>query len=395
MLSLLGVPLAFLAILLLVRKRVSYGISIFAGALIIGVFCRFTPRDFLTSGIETLRDPETLNLTAIIILIGILGYAFKETGHITITIEELRKLFGEKALLAALPAAFGMLPMPGGALMSAPVIEPEANRLGLSPEHKTYINIWFRHTLLLIFPLSSMIILSASLTGTTVYQVIGWLIPLFFLSVAVGYVTGLKSIKTTPHEGSGSFLRALYGLSPIIVVIVLNLFHVGFAIGLVVGILLLFVLRRVAPRQAVAMVVKGFSLQMAVAMVGIMFFRQVINTSPIVGEVMHLVEGSPVYLLMVGLPFLISVLTGLALLSAGVSFPLLIPLSPFPPSVLAAVLYTSSFTGYLASPLHLCLIVTKEYFKSSLFGAYKRFLPSVAVLFLYNICFTVVYLWLQ
>lgn len=360
-----------------------------------GMFCGFGVHEFLDSAVKTVTDEDTLNLTAIIILIGILGYAFKETGQIDITVEELRKIFGEKTVLAALPAAFGMLPIPGGALMSAPVIEPEADRLHLTPEHKTYLNIWFRHTLLVIFPLSTMIILPARLAGISVYYLAGMLFPFFLVAVLVGYVLGLNPIKSTQNqEGNGSVVRALYGLSPILLVIVLNIvFHIGFAVGLLLGVGLLFAENKVPIRKAGSMVKEGFSVHMGVAMVGIMFFRQVVNSSGIVTDLMGLLEGSPVILLMIGLPMAISVFMGLALLSIGVCFPLLLPLSPVSTPVFATVVYMSAFTGYLASPLHLCLILTKEYFNSSLIGVYKRFLPSVAVLVLYNVCFTLFFLY--
>ncbi len=385
--------MAFTVILFLVRRKISYGVAIFAGAVIIGLFCGFTVQNFFNIGVQTLTDKDTLNLTAIIILIGILGYSFKETGQINITIEELRNLSGERTVLAALPAAFGMLPIPGGALMSAPVIEPEANRLGLKPEHKTYINIWFRHTLLVVFPLSAMIILSASLAEISVYSMIARLSPLFLVSLATGYFLGLKPIKVTEHEASGSLIRALYGISPILLVIFLNIvFDIGFAFGLPLGILLLFLESKVSVREAAQMIKKGFSVQMAAAILGIMFFRQVINNSGVVTDIMELLGGSPIILLMIGLPMVISLFTGLALLSIGVTFPILLPLTPFSPPLFAAILYTSAFTGYLVSPLHLCLILTKEYFDCSLFGVYKRFLPSVGVLVVYNICVALLFL---
>jgi hypothetical protein len=390
MLTLLGIPIAFTVILLMVRKKVPYGLAIIAGAVIIGIFCGFNWSDFLTATYNTFNNWETINLTAIIVFIGILGYAFKETGQIDITITELRKIFGEKTLLAALPAAFGMLPIPGGALMSAPIIDPEAKKLGLSPGHKSYLNLWFRHTLLLVFPLSSMIIVPASLAGVSVYSLIIRLFPLFLISIIVGYFVGLRPIKSTssPQE-SGSLLRALYGLSPIILVIILNLVaHVEFSIGLIIGIALLFIETRTPLRKAGKILWKGFSPTMAVAMIGIMFFRQVLDGSTMATELMTLLEGSPLQLLMVGLPMVVSLFTGLAVLSIGTTFPLLLPLSPVSPAVFASILYVSAYTGYLASPLHLCLILTKEYFNCSLFDVYRRFLPSIGVLICYNILIT-------
>lgn len=394
MIAILGIPVAFATILLLVRKKVSYGVAIIVGSIIIGVFSGFSIREFADCAVETLRDEQTLTLTAVITLIGIMGYSLKQTGQIDRTIDELRKISGEKTILAAIPAAFGMMPIPGGALMSAPVIEPEADRLHLSPEHKTYLNLWFRHALLIIFPLSTTIILPASLAGISVFSMIGLLIPLFVVAVVTGYVMGLRSIKKCEGQhGQGSFLRVLYGLSPILLVIALNAAGVPLVVGLILGLILLLYEGNLSVKESLRTVVRGISVTMALSMVGLMFFRQVVNTSPVVIQVMDLLEGSPAALLIVGLPIVVSLFMGLALLSIGVCFPLLEPLSPFSPPVFATILYTSAFAGYLASPLHLCLILTKEYFHSSLFGVYKRFLPSVGIIILYNICFTLFFLW--
>ncbi|MBU7042182.1 MAG: DUF401 family protein [Theionarchaea archaeon] len=389
-LSLLGLPIAFIIILLMVRKRIPYGFAIIAGAVIIGLFCGFTGSDFLSALYHTLYNWETINLTTIIVGIGILGYAFKETGQIDITINELRKIFGERTLLAALPAAFGMLPIPGGALMSAPIIDPEAKKLGLDAGHKSYLNLWFRHTLLLVFPISSMIIVPASLAGVSVYALIIRLVPLFFISIAVGYVVGLRPIRPTPSpDDSGSLVKAVYGLSPIILVIILNLvFHVPFSIGIIIGIALLFIETKTSLSETGNIIWKGFSPTMAVAMIGIMFFRQILDGSTLAEDLMVLLEGSPLLLLMIGLPMAVSLFTGLAVLSIGTTFPLLLPLSPVSPAVFASILYVSAYTGYLASPLHLCLILTKEYFKCSLYEVYKWFLPSIGVLICYNIIIT-------
>ncbi|MGC1120151.1 MAG: DUF401 family protein [Candidatus Methanofastidiosia archaeon] len=394
MIAILGIPVAFATILLLVRKKVSYGVAVIVGSLIIGAFSGFSIREFVDCAVETLRDEQTLTLTAVITLIGIMGYSFKQTGQIDITIRELRGFSGEKTILAAIPAAFGMLPIPGGALMSAPVIEPEADRLKLTPEHKTYLNLWFRHALLIIFPLSTTIILPASLAGISVFSMIGLLVPLFLVAVVTGYVVGLRPTRRSEgYHGQGSLLRVVYGLSPILLVIALNAVGVPLVVGLILGLILLFLESNLTVKQSVHTVVRGISINMAVAMVGIMFFRQVVNTSPVVTEVMDLLEGSPAALLIVGLPIVVSLFMGLALLSIGVCFPLLEPLSPFSQPVFATILYTSAFAGYLASPLHLCLILTKEYFHSSLFGVYRRFLPSVGIIILYNICFTLFFLW--
>jgi hypothetical protein len=43
------------------------------------------------------------------------------------------------------PALIGLLPMPGGAIFSAPMVKDIGSRYQLSGSQLSYINYWFRH----------------------------------------------------------------------------------------------------------------------------------------------------------------------------------------------------------------------------------------------------------
>ena len=47
----------------------------------------------------------------------------------------------------------------------------------------------------------------------------------------------------------------------------------------------------------------------------------------------------------------------------------------------AALLYISSYLGYIIAPTHLCLVLTADYLKCSLGKIYKYFIPSLAISF--------------
>jgi len=69
----------------------------------------------------------------------------------------------------------------------------------------------------------------------------------------------------------------------------------------------------------------------------------------------------------------------------GASFPLIIPLFPASSTVeylaYAAVAYSFGYMGMMLSPVHLCFLVTKDYFKASLMRSYRPLiLPVVTVL---------------
>jgi len=96
----------------------------------------------------------------------LLSQLYKETELIGTMSQDLSHLLrNSKLVVGLLPAVIGLLPVPGGALMSAPLIETEANKLELKREMKTYVNVWFRHTIFPVYPMSQVLILTAALTG--------------------------------------------------------------------------------------------------------------------------------------------------------------------------------------------------------------------------------------
>ena len=78
------------------------------------------------------------------------------------------------------------------------------------------------------------------------------------------------------------------------------------------------------------------------------------------------------------LPFIIGLLTGLTVGFVGITFPLIfstiVPngIDVLPMAVLA---YVSGVTGVMLSPVHLCLVLTNQYYNSSLRKVYKTLIP--------------------
>ena len=93
--------------------------------------------------------------------------------------------------------------------------------------------------------------------------------------------------------------------------------------------------------------------------------------------------GLPTLVMLVTLPFLMSFVTGFGMAFVGVSFSLLAPFMISELGVNSGALllaYTSGMMGLLLSPLHLCLILSAEYFKASLAKVYKYILPLISVI---------------
>jgi hypothetical protein len=72
-------------------------------------------------------------------------------------------------------------------------------------------------------------------------------------------------------------------------------------------------------------------------------------------------------------PFLVGVVTGMSIAPIAIGFPVLIPLFQNDPRFLdyMVLAFASGISGDLLSPFHLCLILTKDYFRADLKGVYR------------------------
>ena len=133
--NLIGVIVAFASIILLIRKRVNFGVSILIGALIVGVFSLETidivdiPMGFIEASFYSFEEQqffsETIELAVLMMLIFVLAKCMQETGAINRLIDSLRTFFSKGGTLGVIPAVYGLMPVPGGALFSAPMIDEE------------------------------------------------------------------------------------------------------------------------------------------------------------------------------------------------------------------------------------------------------------------------------
>ena len=158
-------------------------------------------------------------------------------------------------------------------------------------------------------------------------------------------------------------------------------------IALFFAILLTFIIPKTDYKKIPKMLLGGFSLNLVVSIFGIMIFRNIIVTSKSLEMLSPLLQNSSYhpFLILTVVPFILGAVIGNNLLAIGLNFVLVssILLSNICVPVVS-VLYVSSFVGYLISPLHLCTIVSGEYFKTGLIELYKYLIPSALSIVVIN-----------
>ena len=391
MLELVGLLVAFVAIFALRFRNFDFAASILIAATIIGLTAGKGPGIFVEVTSNTVMDPTTWELCAAVAFITVLGYALKETGLMVDLIDKLRGFLPSRFLLALIPALFGILSMPGGALMSAPFNDPEAERLKLKPEQRTFINIWFRHVWYWASPISPTTILAVSLTRVDLREFIVVNFPLFLLTWVIGFAVSWRWIK---KEAQGPGMRkdywgSLVGLSPIIITVALTLVEVPVWAAVGIGIALVVILGRVSLGMTFGFFRKGVKWDIVAAVFATLFFRYMIVASGSVTTLLQsiLAAGVPLLLLFIVIPILVGTISANPTMGIGIVFPLLIPLVSQMNINILTIMYAGIVAGYNGSPMHLCLILTNQYYRSELQKVYRYLIPSIVLLFVLMITY--------
>jgi integral membrane protein (TIGR00529 family) len=394
MIELLKLLLVFLLILLLVRKRVPLGLSILAGGFFLGLLFRLSPLQILkSSGIAAVEWP-TIHLLIIVLLILVFGDFLKALKSLESLSAGLEGLFKSTRLLVMfLPTLVGLLPMPAGAMMSAPMVEQIGSRKNVPADVMMTVNYWFRHVLEFTWPLYLGVVLSASLLHISLRQVILAQMPLSLAMILGGVVFLIPRIKVQKdgNEMSGAWRRSLkltfLGILPVLAVVGLNLAAgVDIALALFLALIVFGLIKRLRAGRWLRMIKCAISPEIVVLILAVMIFKKLITVSGAIQTMPDSLANAgipPIFAVFV-VPFAVGILTGMTSAFIAISYPVLLSfLAPqgvdYGYMMLA---YGAGFMGVMLSPVHLCLVVTKNYFKISFSEIYKVLLPASLFLML-------------
>jgi integral membrane protein (TIGR00529 family) len=378
-------------VIVLLRLKWNLGLVLLLASAATGLLFGRAPADLGLDALGAAVDPLTLRLVAIVLLIMFLGEILRSTLRLEGLIRSLGDLFVDRRwLLPLMPMLIGLLPMVGGAMFSAPMVEEASQGLDLSRERRTFVNYWFRHTLESVFPLYPSLVLAASLIGVSprTLTVTQW--PLFVAAVAGGILFGLAGIRRIPSATDNrpsqrdTWLLLLKSIWPIGLVLGLTLaLGVDLIVSLLLTIAVLIAVHRLGPRHLLAFVRK-MPLDSVPVLFGAMIFRRVLETSHAVEVASEALAGLgiPLAITVFSVPMLAGLLTGLAVAAFAIGFPLVFPLCA--PDLVGSgyglLAYAGGFVGLMLSPVHLCLALTRVYFKAEWGGVYGRLLPAAFVL---------------
>ena len=95
----------------------------------------------------------------------------------------------------------------------------------------------------------------------------------------------------------------------------------------------------------------------------------------------------PLIAILIVVPLLVGSISGTPTMGIGIIFPLLLPLLGDYNVYVVGIIYAGLIGGYLASPMHLCLILTNSYYRSELGRVYRYLVPSAALLYVFAVAY--------
>ncbi len=388
MTDLLRIAAAFVLIIVLLRFKWNFGLVMAASAVFLGTLYLIGPLRQGKVFVASCLDPITINLVTGLVLIMTLENIIRKRGLLKRMMEAVVNVARDRRIaMAILPGVIGLLPSAGGAAFSAPMVQEAASDVVMRPEHKAFVNYWFRHIWEYCSPLYPGIVLAAAVTQIPIDTLLLSQLPLPLAVVAVGSFLGFRDFHHDPIEGRRDrheLVTLLLTLVPIAAAVLLVVaFKLSLAIAMISVVAAMFAFYRYSPREIAATLRESFSINIVLMTAGIMVFKGMLEATGSI-EALPLFfrqSGLPVTLIFFALPFIVGLLTGLTVGFVGATFPIIMAMSgghPEPHVVTFA--FASGFAGVMLSPTHLCLTLTLQYFRADMAGTYRMlYLPTLLV----------------
>jgi len=418
------VGVSFLGILLLNSSGVPLGLAILLFSILLPLWAG-TGMSGLYYQITSFGEPQNYILPVIILLLLFFTESLSKTGRMDRTIIALKEWLKSKhIILAGLPALVGLLPMPAGALFSAPFVAAvdESGELELS--HKVAINYWFRHIWEYWWPLYPGVILAMQYSKLPAIAFFLIQLPFTIVAVISGYIFILRRIKKEDDKGVGygkiDTGEVLSAMGPIGLLVMISLVGsailplmgiegtlanlIAMLVGLIAALVAIFSGHAAALRPSLRMLMRIDTWLMIALVVGIQAFSAALmcpvdatGATLITGMRDEFIRtGIPLITVIMLIPFISGMVTGVAFGFVGASFPIVFALIGTEPTtgLLAATTtfaYSFGYMGMMLSPMHACFVVTAEYFGVTVFGAYRYIIWPVIIILITSIILSGLY----
>ena len=403
MYAFISIIISLAVLVTLLRVKVKIGAAMVISACLLSLLLGVWPWDVGRAlAVEWHSKPLTqttgylfISLTALVLLVNVIGAAMEEIGLSGRLIPAMQGLFKSRRFaLAMIPMMMGLLPTPGGIMLSAPMVREAGDKIGVERSRLAAINFLFRHQWEPVWPLFPVVPLIQSLLGVSALTLFCYHIILTGAGIVGGAIVLLmfgippkhpehQQVKRHISHNLRDFLHAFW---PIAFTAGL---YVGFdlppAVGIFLAIIGLLIIHKVSLERSVRIFKAAREPDMVLLIFGALFFKLNLETSGAIGSVVEFFTSAhvPPGVLLFFLPMLVSFTTGVNMPTVAITYPFLIAFIGTGSEVkmgLEALAFSGVLFGLWLTPVHLCIALSASYFQTSLLKIiFKLLLPTAGV----------------
>jgi integral membrane protein (TIGR00529 family) len=397
--ALAKIGVGFSLILFGVYRKWGLWLSILLGAVATAFLFGMGPTDVVLSLLRTAHEPKFLSIGGIVACILLLSSVQEFTGQGHRLVAGLAQYMHSPRLrLIFFPALIGLLPMPGGAVFSCPMVRDMAEGANFPVEKQALINYWFRHIWEISWPLYPGYILACILADIPISLLWRYTWPIVLISLTVGLLYYLRQPVEAPDAARAVSadrpplgMVLLEGLPILVAILGVPFYYalfsladidftaeIYFVFSLLTAVATATVQTHLPLKKLPALLFSPGVVRMMLVIYAIYSFKDIVVTAHVIDSIAG-AAASPLALLCLFclLPVVSGLLTGLMAGFVGTSFPLLMGLlwqmglgdDRLTWTIFALI---AGNLGQMSSPIHACFIVTAEFFHVSLPRFWRR-----------------------
>ncbi len=390
--EILKILFVLLVMVIMFKKHINVGHVLTVTALLFGILHHVGIAQFGDILLMTLTSPSSLLLFPALYLINLMDKIMQQAGSQSRLVLGLQNTLGDPRLsMIILPAIIGLLPAPGGAKFSAPMVEEASKELAISKEKKAAINYYYRHLWEFFVPLHPSCLIAVEILQIPLNTYMLIMFPLFIFISLFGLILFRKfPPKTTQQHIKAPSAQTrkdiIEGLSPVLATMVLVvLFHMSIIPALTIVDLTMLVYYRLKPKRILSLLKQALEPRLFYMVFAAMFLRYVLENSGTIGSMLNVFNtiGLNTLIIAIVFPLVIGLLTGDTLVGISLTLPVILSITGDGQLLSMAVLaIISNFIGVLLSPLHLCFIMSVEHFHADFPRTYIMMLIPELLLFI-------------
>jgi len=393
-----AIVVSLLILVVLLRLRIRIGLAMTISAVVLAVLLGVTPGRMWDRLVQEWHEQplaETtpyifVSLTALLLLVNVVGEAMGQIGLSARLVPAMHGLFRSRRFaLATIPLLMGMLPTPGGIMLSAPMVREAGDKMGVERSRLAAINFFFRHQWEPVWPLFPAVPLIVAMLRVPAAQVVGHHAALSIAGILAGMfflllfgIPPRKAEDMEPHGSVGSHAKDFFhALWPILFTAVLYVgLNVPPAVGVLLAIIGLLMLHRVDVHRWGGIFKAAREPDMALLLFGALWFKLNLEASGAIGGVVDFFQQMhmPPLLVLFLLPFLVSFSTGVTTPTVAITYPFLMPFIRTGDHIslgMETLAFAGIVFGLAVSPIHLCLALSASYFDTPLLRIVLKVLP--------------------